>query len=284
MKALIERLRSRREVARRGRDRTRALEAERRLQVSVGRLSARDRELVASIDGAVHGNDDMWTPSPPGARRAGESYVWAGLEAMHAVEHGLEAIGRPEVRFVLDLPSGYGRVLRFLRVGYPDAEVVACDLNLEAVRFCARRLGAKPRYSAPDLDRVSFSQRFDLAWCGSLVTHLNEPDIGELLELLQRSLAPGGVAIVTTHGEQLAPNPDGVWDGGLRPTAAARIRDAVERTGFGWQPYGSAVRYGASVTSREWLRGRAVERGLREVWFEKDGWGGYQDAFAFAPA
>jgi SAM-dependent methyltransferase len=208
--------------------------------------------------------------------------VWAGLEAIHTIEQGLAAAGESEPGIILDLPSGYGRALRFLRVAYPEAEIVACDLNRDAVRFCARRFGAKPRDSTPDLDRLSFPQRFDLIWCGSLLTHLSESDASSLIALMRRSLAPRGVAVVTTHGEHLAPKPDGTWNGGLTPEAVARLRSSVDRTGFGWEPYGGGGRYGAAVMSREWLRDRAGQLALTEVWFEQDGWGGYQDAFALA--
>jgi SAM-dependent methyltransferase len=211
-------------------------------------------------------------------------YVWAGLAALRSIEHSLTAVGAPDPRTVLDLPSGYGRVLRFLRVAYQEAEIVACDLNAEGARFCARQFQAEPRNSTRDLDQVAFEQRFDLIWCGSLLTHLNEADAGSLIALLRRSLNARGVAVVTTHGAHRAPNPDGVWEAGVAPDAVSVLRASVEQTGFGWEPYGGTGRYGAAVISREWLAERAGRLGLTEAWFERDGWGGYQNATALVSA
>ncbi len=211
-------------------------------------------------------------------------YVWAGLSALTWIEQALPALGRSDPRTILDLPSGYGRVLRFLRVAYEQAEIVACDLNAEAVRFCARQFRAEARNSMRDLDQISFGQRFDLIWCGSLLTHLNQADAESLIGLLRRSLTSGGVAVVTTHGRHRAPKPDGIWEAGVMPGAAAGLQAAVDQMGFGWQPYGGTGRYGSAVISREWLRDSSQRLGLREAWFEQDGWGGYQNACALVRA
>jgi SAM-dependent methyltransferase len=207
-------------------------------------------------------------------------YVWAGMSAIRSIEQARAAVNGSDPRTILDLPSGYGRVLRFLRVAHPGAEIVACDLNAEAVRFCARQFRSEPRPSTRDLDQISFEQRFDLIWCGSLLTHLNEADTRSFIALLRRSLSSDGVAVVTTHGEHRASEPDGVWEAGVEPGAVARLEAAVDQTGFGWEPYGGVGRYGATVISKDWLEEQAQRLGLREAWFEQDGWGGYQNACA----
>lgn len=277
------RLASRMAQRRRGRERTQAFEAERRLQLAAGRLTPGERELLRRVDHRVHPNEEMW-PLRRAHRRPAEMYVWAGLSALRSIDKALAAIGASEPRTILDLPSGYGRVLRFLRVAYGDAEVVACDLNAEAVRFCARQFGAEPRRSSRDLDRVSFRQSFDLIWCGSLLTHLNESDAESLIDLFRRSLSPRGAAVVTTHGAHRASQPDGVWEAGVELDAVTRLQASVDQSGFGWEPYGGIGRYGATVISRQWLRERAERLGLREAWFEENGWGGYQNACALVPA
>src|SRR5690349_1658394 len=120
------------------------------------------------------------------------------MAALRSIQQALRAGDGSDPRTILDLPSGYGRVLRFLRVAYEEAKIAACDLNAEGVRFCARQFRAKPINSRRDVDRVSFAQNFDLIWCGSLLTHLNESDSGSLIALFRRSLTSSGVAVVTT--------------------------------------------------------------------------------------
>ncbi len=144
-----------------------------------------DRDLLERVDTRVHGNDDMW--------RADEDYYLAtGLGAVHLIDDALIATEVGEPRSILDLACGHGRVLRFLRARFPDAEIVASDVKRGGVRFCRRHLGATGHRSGADLDQVEFGRRFDLIFCGSLATHLNERDVGALLALCERSLTPGG--------------------------------------------------------------------------------------------
>jgi len=64
------------------------------------------------------------------------------------------------IRSALDLPSGGGRVLRFLRVAFPDAEFVACDTNEALVEFCGKALGARVARSVPDINPFAPSWQF----------------------------------------------------------------------------------------------------------------------------
>jgi SAM-dependent methyltransferase len=131
----------------------------------------------------------------------GVHYYKVGLSAISCIDEALERAGLKEVRSILDLPCGSGRVLRFLVHRFPDAEITACELASGAAEFCARTFGAQPAFSSLNLDEVSLGQKFDLIWCGSLVTHLNESGITALLRLFQRHLAPDGIMIFTTHGD-----------------------------------------------------------------------------------
>ena len=44
----------------------------------------------------------------------------------------------------------------------------------------------------------------DLVWSGSVFTHLDAPQWVPLLRYIARALAPGGVAVLTTHGRRVA--------------------------------------------------------------------------------
>ena len=60
----------------------------------------------------------------------------------------LALVGKTEVRKILDLPCGYGRVLRMIHAAFPRATIHACNLNKDAVDFCAATFGAIPVYSS----------------------------------------------------------------------------------------------------------------------------------------
>lgn len=240
--------------------------------------SEADRELLRSLEARVDGADDMW-------RAESDLYLATGLSAIHLIDEALGATGSAEPGSILDLPCGYGRVLRFLRARFRGAEIVASDIHSGGVRFCERRLGAVPHPSSEELDQVEFGRRFELIFCGSLATHLGERDLGALLALIERSLSPRGLAILTTNGSSLAEAPDDNLTGALREGAAAGLVAAFERDGFGFEPYerrGSSGRYGSTLVSRPWLRERAGALGLRQAWLGERAWLGYQDAIALA--
>src|SRR5262249_5267499 len=103
-------------------------------------------------------------------------YLVAGLSALRCIMLVLEYLRTDpaSIRSVLDLPSGGGRVLRFLRTGFPDATLVACDTNEALVEFCGKAFGARVTRSTPDINQLHLPGSFDLIWCGSLLTHFDE--------------------------------------------------------------------------------------------------------------
>jgi SAM-dependent methyltransferase len=218
--------------------------------------------------------DDVMFESDP------HRYFHLGAEAFRCIETIRAAVGVPTPGRILDLPSGHGRVLRVLRVAFPQAEVVACDLDRGAVDFCAGELGAIPCYSDRDPSHIRLEGSFDLIWCGSLFTHLDQPRWSEFLELFDSVLAPSGVLVFTTHGPYLV---DEVRRG-ARDFPVASTSDLVARfdlDGFGYQDYTGQLGYGISLSSPEWvirlLRQRA---GLSLAAYLARGWAGRQDAFA----
>jgi len=90
--------------------------------------------------------------------------------------------------------------MRFLKARFPHAQLTACDLNHVAVDFCAKTFAANPVYSEPAVSRIPLRGKFDLIWCGSLLTHLRKEVCAEFVAMFQRVLEPGGLAVMTMHG------------------------------------------------------------------------------------
>src|SRR5215470_6242471 len=103
-------------------------------------------------------------------------YFRVGLSALESIRVSLQAAGKSaaDVRHILDLPCGHGRVLRYLKAGFPAAEITACDLMRDGVDFCASTFGAVPVYSHDDPAKIPLGHNvFDLIWVGSLFTHFD---------------------------------------------------------------------------------------------------------------
>jgi SAM-dependent methyltransferase len=157
-------------------------------------LSAyRARQLIT----AISPEDDMHNPADPIATAR---YMYVGLNALELILEAMTLARKQEIAAILDMPCGFGRVLRHLRAAFPSAAIHACDLYENRVQFCAKRLGAIPIKSKEELKDLDFAEKFDLIWCGSLLTHLPQRLFADALVLFSRSLQQGGIAVVTLHG------------------------------------------------------------------------------------
>jgi SAM-dependent methyltransferase len=190
-----------------------------------------------------------------------DQYFDLGRKALELVLLSGQLCDKPHYPDILDLPCGHGRVLRWLRAHYDYAKITACDLDRDAVDFCAAEFGATPVYSQPDLRVLPFTAQFDLIWVGSLLTHLPEADWLAALDCFVRWTRECGVLIFTTQGRcytsLLARGQKNIAENINKPA----LLDAFARTGFAYEPYteSPAGGYGVAVTSPERLQ-RALQR------------------------
>jgi SAM-dependent methyltransferase len=222
-------------------------------------------------------NDEMFQ----GGNR--EHYFHVGKSALECIHLALQSARKTNVKSVLDLPCGHGRVLRILRDEFPEAEINACDLNRDGVDFCAKTFGAIPIYSSNDLKEISLKQ-YDLIWCGSLLTHMDQLKWYGFLNLFRDHLVPGGVLVCTTHGRwpaQRIQTEECLY--GL--TAAQQIIKDYKKNGFGFRPYDWAetqkLPYGISIT-QPWKAIQIIEEisDLSIIVYQERGWDDHQDVIA----
>lgn len=233
------------------------------------------------VPGRVHRNDLML---PTVARHAVESYARVGRQAVEAIDEAVSLAGRTGlIASVLDLGCGHGRVLRFLRGRFPEGVVTACDLDPEAVAFCASELGAQPLQGAEDVESIAFDE-YDLVWMGSVVTHLPTARWHQLAAVLGRVLRPEGVLVFSTHGEQALHDLDHYGPG--LEARRTEVLGSLAQHGHVYAPYrhygGDA--YGVAFHTTEEVD-RTVVSALggssRRLLFRPAGWGGHQDLHAF---
>jgi len=176
--------------------------------------------------------------------------------ALRAIRGHLAHHGLPQPRRILDLPCGYGRVMRYLRHGFPDASISACDLDAGGVEFCRKQFGAAPLQSKADLASLDLGSRFDLIWCGSLMSHLNADRLLDLLRFFQRTLNPGGMAVFSSHGRNVFYKITELnWTYGLDYPGLKRLLEGYYNMGFGYADYpGHPAGYGISLATDAWFR------------------------------
>jgi SAM-dependent methyltransferase len=209
------------------------------------------------------------SPKDPFYRSDPVGYFEVGPSALHCIQTAMSAARRSEPKRILDFACGYGRVLRTLRAAFPEAQLVACDVNRDAVDFCAAAFGATAAYSHSEPEQVKLPGPFDLIWCGSLFTHLGRWD--GFLRLLASASKPDGLLVFTTAGRHVIELMK-AGDHGRIEDPEGLIRD-YEETGFGYRPYpGEGL--GLARSSPAWICRLLEERfpELRLVFFGERAW------------
>lgn len=213
-------------------------------------------------------------------------YWVAGRSALEAIRAGLDAAGKPvsEIRRILDIPCGHGRVLRYLKVVFPNAELTACDLLRDGVDFCSSVLGAIPVYSHEDADKIPLEpSTYDLIWVGSLFTHVDAGQWKALLARLVSSLREGGVLVFTAHGRLAYRRMKGLEHSDSYGLPYWRVTKALyryERSGFGYGDYLGVNNYGISISDPQWVMSTvANHHDIRCVHFSENAWHGAQDVY-----
>jgi SAM-dependent methyltransferase len=221
------------------------------------------------------------------------NYHALGWTALDCIRLGLLSAQKESVSSILDLPSGHGRVSRILRAEYPEARLTACDIDRDGVDFCAETFGAKPVYGHERPQDIELDDTFDLIWCGSLLTHMDEPQWDGFLDLFESALMPGGVLVFSASGRCIVPR--------LRDPEYARayldseakceaILRSYDESGFGYTDYelpddfreslSLPRNFGISLAAPSWVCSQIEKRtGLQLVAYLEGRWGA-QDVIA----
>ena len=135
-------------------------------------------------------------------------------------EHG--AISLSQAR-VLDFGCGWGRLTRMLARDVAPGHLHGCDAVQGIVDACrSARVPAQIERNDFVPDSLPFEGGFDLAFAFSVFTHLSERAHLACLAALHRSLAPGGLLILTVRPIEY------LWSCDL-------MRPALETLGPGYQ-------------------------------------------------
>ena len=169
-------------------------------------------------------------PAPPerlitrvGGRIDLTTFFWTGRDSVWELERTLAIVGRSLASFdsILDFGCGCGRMLLWMEAAGQAAELHGTDIDCEAVEWCRRHIPyAQVSVNAPDPPLPYPDRKFELVFNHSVFTHIDETRQDQWLEELHRVVRPGGLVVLSTHGETALP--DDAW----------QLRDRLERDGI----------------------------------------------------
>lgn len=118
------------------------------------------------------------------------------------------AVGIPEVRRwalqsnlsfiakakVLDIGCGTGELIEYLP---EDIEYTGFDIEEKYIRYAKRKYGNKGVFHVGDVNAVKekFDNKYDIILMFSILHHLNDNEVKQLLDSVYRFLNPGGTAL-----------------------------------------------------------------------------------------
>jgi SAM-dependent methyltransferase len=249
---------------------------------------------LKQFDAEISPNDMMFDTS--------KHYVEVILSALKLLDcaAGKGFIPAAGPRTILDLPCGYGRVARGLRSQFPDADMAVCDIDRDAVDFCARKFKATGVYGTKDFERMEVGRSFDLIWVGSLVTHFSADQTIKFTRCMMRHLSEGGLLILTTLAGavhvpfaaldkvQSAYRKNKILrkdfikmikDWKMKYNILSNMHRQVGTSGYGYEddPRFPGTGYGHSLISRRWIEGILAGEGYSIVDYVERAWDNYQD-------
>jgi len=121
---------------------------------------------------------------------------------------------------VLDFGCGCGRTISWL-LRDSDAEFHGADVDGDAIDWCKKHL-PRGRFvtNAPAPPLHYPTGYFDVVYCFSVFTHLNESMQDLWIDELHRILKPGGVLVLTVHGKNAT---EGLDEDGRRALQAGGL-------------------------------------------------------------
>ena len=221
------------------------------------------------------------TLSPDDAMYEGhaEHYFSTGESALRVILAAISLAQAPVPQRILDFGAGAGRVTRWLKAAFPDAQIHGCDVREGDMAFLRSTFGVKAWTVGFDFNDLTIADRYDLIWVGSIITHLPKPATRRLIRKLVCSLNPGGLLAVSFHGryvidrrESGTPEARYIHDKGWR-----KIKSRYRACGYGYADYPNQSGYGISVTSAPWMTKFGESLGCRLILLSERIWDNHHD-------
>ena len=217
-----------------------------------------------------------------------ERYFEVGRSGISAISKALLCSDVKTVNNVLDFACGFGRVCRYLRAAFPDSDFTVSDIWKEAVNYTSSSFNATPHCATSNFSYIKFDRKFDLIWCGSLVTHIPEKSATELLDSFANHLEKDGLIVFTIHGRNMYQRRKSKsMTYNISDDDFKQMENSYVSGKYAFSTYQKKTvygdNYGISITPLGWIYNYLLNRGQLSLkaYIEK-GWDNHQDVVAIA--
>ncbi len=224
-------------------------------------------DRIDAVNRVIHPSDSL---APVyGANYGMDEYFRSALRQVDALEvlAGMH-MGKSltKVNAIADFACHYGRLVRALRIALPTTQILACDIDNEAISFCAREFKAQPFYTAWS-EEPPYVPQVEMLVCISLLTHTRKTYFEYVLNLWARMIPPGGLVVFTYLGDRFI----SAWEAGEMAhygpaTADDNVRVARDFRANGHAFHGyrtpySETEYGVGFLSDETVKASVAKSG-----------------------
>lgn len=236
----------------------------------------------------IHKDDDMFHGSY-------EHYNAVGSQMAGFVLHAATLISELNP-VILELPCGYGRVLRKLVERYSPERIHVAEINPQALKFCTDTFGVTGYLVTDPVHefRNIPDSAFDIAVMGSLITHLSEQNARTVIKYFFNKVKLGGVGVITTTGVKSREILGESCIYQVSEEARQRLLSSYDANQFSFSVYRKnhdferrtvdliGESYGISLIPEGWIDDVCKENGLSVVKRIHGAWDSHQDVFYIA--
>lgn len=189
------------------------------------------------VDATISPDDDIFRffATHPDSRNPLRDYIADGWRTLSELQQVLDRAGRNLYRCpsFLEFACGHGRFTRHLARALAPGALTVSDVVPGCVAFLQQHWAVKGFDSTSDPAALSIPDRYEIVFALSLFSHLPESTWHAWLRRLYGAVAPGGVLVLTTHGEEAARKSGVDWGATGFAFFAASESQALHGTEYG---------------------------------------------------
>jgi len=199
------------------------------------------------VKAIISPDDDIFRffATHPDSRNPLRDYIADGWRTLCELQRVLDHAGKNlyRCRSFLEFACGHGRFTRHLAKVLASGALTVSDVVPGCVAFLQKHWGVRGFESASEPKALSIPEQYDVVFALSLFSHLPESTWHAWLHRLYGAVAPGGILLMTTHGDEAARKSGVDWGESGFAFFAASESQALR-----------GAEYGTTFTSAQFVR------------------------------